>query len=357
MLKRRDPNVVGTRTIPEGKEARMVIILGSVLVTAFLALWLGRMSHLENPFAAYLETGESGEYYKYRQLVEEDVIGKARQGTWSAKKVAINGGPFVMVLLGYLFYRTRNFLYLALIAIQSFFGIMVAGVLAHKSYLLITVFSPLLGVLIWRLQKFSAKAVLPVLGILFFAGGTMIFYAAINTTIEVAFIEFLTRVFLIPAYVPLYFYEAVPDALPFRGVIETLYIYHTRAPVGDYAIYDVAYHATGRAYGANAHFLAVAYTGLGFLGVFGVAVLCLGLILLMDYFLVELKEDHRVVAVFFSVFGFIGITSINFLGALENGFLIGSLVFFLVCRGRTTSSQDQVTYYAPSFGEPGPATR
>lgn len=333
LAKSQDPNRVGFRIIPTQADARIAVILTSVLICGFLSFWLARVSEVEDPFAAYKETAESGQYYKYRQFVEEDFVAKGGQGTWSAKKLALNIGPFIMVLLGYFFYQTRNWVYLALILLQSFFGVMVAGILAHKAFLLIAIFSPFLAVLIWRVRRYSAKGILSVLALVFFGGATLIFQSVLNSTIQFAFAELIARIFLVPAFVPLFYYEVVPDALPFRGIFETLYIYHSRAPAGDYATFDVAFHATGRAYGANANFLAVAYTGMGFLGVLGVVILCLGLILVMDYFLTELEVTHRIVAVCFSVFGFIGITSINFLGALENGFLVGSLLFFLLCRG------------------------
>ena len=69
--------------------------------------------------------------------------------------------------------------------------------------------------------------------------------------------------------------------------------------------------------------------------------LCLGLILLLDYFLIELEPSHRLVAVCCSGFGFIGITSINFLGSLENGFLLGSLFFYALCRGVTKRREEE----------------
>lgn len=354
LLKRKNPALVATRILPLSLGAKSVVIVASIVVILFQANWLNSVSSLENPFAAYKETGGSGQYYKYRQLVEQDVAGKEGGGSWTAKKLTINVGPFLMILLAYLFYQTKNWMYLVLVAVQGFCGIMIAGVLAHKSFLLVALFSPLLAVAVWKIRGLSAGIVLLILVIGFLLGGALIFQATLNSTIGVAFAELITRVFLTPAFTPLFYYEVVPDALPFRGILESLYIYHVRAPAWDYATFDVAHYATGRAYGANANFLAIAYTGSGFVGVFWVAAVCFGLILLLDYYLSELEPSHRLVAVCCSGFGFVGITSIHFIGALSNGFLLGSLIFYVLCRG-VTNRTDHNVLAASGELEPGAA--
>jgi hypothetical protein len=239
----------------------------------------------------------------------------------------------VLILLAYLFYKTKNLIYIALIVLQSIPPLLVAGILAHKSYLLVALAAPVIALGIWKLKGYSAAIILSVIAIIFVIGGTAVFHATLNSTVGVAVGELFTRVFLVPAFTPLFYYEVVPDALPFRGLLQSLYIYHVQAPAWDYSIYDVAHHATGKPYGANAHFLAVGFTGAGFGGVFMVAMLCLALVVSFDYFLIELEPSHRLVAICCSGFGFISIISINLLGAFENGFLLGSLVFYALCRG------------------------
>ena len=66
-----------------------------------------------------------------------------------------------------------------------------------------------------------------------------------------------------------------------------------------------------------------------------VSVLCLGLVMLTDWLLITMETGHRYVAVFASLGGFISITSINFMGALQNGFITGSLAFYVICLAST----------------------
>jgi hypothetical protein len=339
MLRKKDGMESNMRVISTSPEVRWAIMLASILVSLFLGSWFLDVSAVEDPFAAYKETGGSGQYYKYRQMVDEDVVATSGRGSWTAKKLALNVGPFLMILLAYMFYQTRNWVYLGLFAVQTACGILVAGILAHKSYLLVTVFSPILAIMVWKLRGISFRIFAPLLAGVLLVGGTFIFQATLNSTFGFAFGGLITRAFLVPAFTPTFYYEVIPDALPFRGILESLYIEHIRAPSWDYSIYDVAYHATGRAYGANANFLAVAYTGSGFLGVLWVSLLCLGLVLLVDYYLADLEPNHRIVAVCCSGFGFIGITSIHFLGSVANGFLIGSLLFIALCRARVNAPE------------------
>ena len=112
VLGRKDASRANFRILPLSPEGKVAIMTASLFVTIFLAVWLGSVGKLEDPFAAYKETGGSGQYYKYRQLVEEDVAGKGGRGSWTAKKLALNVGPFLMILLAYLFFRTMNWLYL-----------------------------------------------------------------------------------------------------------------------------------------------------------------------------------------------------------------------------------------------------
>ncbi|HEX7860742.1 MAG TPA: hypothetical protein VF773_10475 [Verrucomicrobiae bacterium] len=338
LFKRKAPHRTAFRIIPTGFEVKAIVVAASLFITGFLTIWLGKAGKLENPFAAYKETGGSGQYYQYRKLIEEDVSGRVGEGTFTAKKLSFNISPLILILLAYLFYKTKNVLYLALLVLQSIPPLMVAGILAHKSYLLVAIAAPVLALGVWKLKGYSAAIVVSILAVLFVIGGTAIFHATLNSTVGVAAGELFARVFLVPAFTPIFYYEVVPDALPFRGLLQSLYIYHVQAPAWDYAIYDVAHHATGKPYGANAHFLAVGFTGAGFAGVLFVVLLCLALILLFDYFLIELEPSHRLVAICCSGFGFISILSINLLGAFENGFLLGSLVFYALCRGIAASN-------------------
>ena len=119
----------------------------------------------------------------------------------------------------------------------------VAGVQAHKSFLVISLFAPLLALAIWKLKGYSSVLITLVLLAVFLIGGTLVFHATLNSTVGVAFRELITRVFLIPALTPLFYYGVVPDALPFRGLMNSFFIHtnsilpsaerHTRAGLRD----------------------------------------------------------------------------------------------------------------------------
>src|SRR5687767_6624647 len=150
------------RVFPFVTEAIFVTVSASVVISVFLLLWLNANQQY-GLFEAYTATSESGQYYQYRKFVEEDVLAVRGRGTWSAKKLVINIGPVVMVVLGYLAAKSRRWWLLGFLAVQGVLGVLVAGVLAHKSYLLIAVFAPVVGALIWRIDQFRMS----VAGLLF----------------------------------------------------------------------------------------------------------------------------------------------------------------------------------------------
>src|SRR5687768_570488 len=175
---------------------------------------------------------------------------------------------------------------------------------------------------------------------LFFSlGGIIIFQAATGLDFAGALTEFFIRLVIVPAYVATFYFEVVPDALPFRGFAEMLYIYNSAAPVGDYSVHDVAMAATGRVYGTNAHFIAVAYTGLGFFGVFLLSIVALAAVFEVDRRLLQMEKTHRIAAIVISAPAFIGITSAHFLGAIENGFIIQPFAFYFLALAREASSR------------------
>jgi hypothetical protein len=324
------------RIFPYITEAVFVTVAASVVISVFLLLWLNANQQY-GLFEAYTATSESGQYYQYRKFVEEDVLAVRGRGTWTAKKLVINIGPIVMAVLGYLAARLRRWWLLALLAVQGVLGVLVAGVLAHKSYLLIALFAPVVGALVWRLDQFK-KSVAAVLFVAFCLGGVLIFQAATGLSFVDALAEFFIRLVIVPAYVATFYFEVVPDALPFRGFVEMLYMYNSGAPVGDYSVHDVAMAAAGRVYGTNAHFISVAYTGLGFVGVLLISLLALGCVFEVDRRLLRLEKTHRIAAIVISAPAFIGITSVHFLGAIENGFMIQPLAFYLMARMWETRS-------------------
>ena len=318
------------RVLSTTKQAILCTTFVSVGITCLLLLWLGE-NRRYGFFEAYTATAESGQYYQYRKFVEEDVLGVTGRGTWTAKKLVLNIGPVVMVILGFYFYTFRNWGFLFLLALQGIVGILVAGVLAHKSYLLVALYSPFIALFVWSFQRYS-KIAFSILFIGFTGIGAVVFQAATGLDLFGAITEFFLRIVIIPAYVAGFYFEVIPDALPFRGLFQIGYMYNSSAPVGDYAVHDVALAATGRVWGTNAHFLAVAYSGLGQFGVFLISVICIFCVWAVDVQLLKLERVHRVAAILISSPAFIGITSVSFLGSFESGFLIQPFALALLSR-------------------------
>ena len=333
--------MIGRRVFPSANEFVFIAVLASIVISFFLAMWLTR-NRQYGFFEAYTATTDSGQYYQYRKFVEEDVIAVSGRGTWTAKKLVINIGPMVMVFLGYLAARLRRWVLLIPLVIQGILGILVAGMLAHKSYLLIAFFSPLIAALIWRMDKFK-KSVFVGLFLVSTVTGALVFQAATGLDFLGSLNELFIRIVIVPAYVAALYFEVVPDALPFRGILETLYIYNSSAPIGDYSVHDVAMAASGRVYGANAHFVAVAYTGMGHLGVLLICALAFVCAFEVDRRLMHLEPIHRMAAIIIPAPAVIGITSVHFLGAMENGFLIQSFAFYLMALGWQGRTEIRVT--------------
>ena len=94
----------------------------------------------------------------------------------------------------------------------------------------------------------------------------------------------ITRVLFVPTATEANYFYAFPDILSFRGLIDSYIIRVFNPPgVSGVSIYDVAIAATGNEFSANASFLAVGWSGFGYLGVLLVSIsLCFGLLVLLS---------------------------------------------------------------------------
>lgn len=91
------------------------------------------------------------------------------------------------------------------------------------------------------------------------------------------------RLFLVPARSETNFFAVFPEAYQFRGIEKICAIDLGHWYSTDVTIYDVAIASTGDRYSANASFLAVAWSGLGYLGVGLAALILVSLMVVIDF--------------------------------------------------------------------------
>lgn len=149
-----------------------------------------------------------------------------------------------------------------------------------------------------------------------------------------------TRVFLVPSATEANYFYVFPDLIPYRGFFESFVIRVFYPPgVSGVSIYDVAMAATGNEFSANASFLAIGWSGFGYLGVVIVAAsLCFGL-LLLDGMTYRCSRKIKRLVFALSIPPLLVLNSASFLDYLGAGGILGGLLFLFTFRENKTPAR------------------
>lgn len=170
-------------------------------------------------------------------------------------------------------------------------------------------------------------------GIFLFLLAVILYVLVFNMDFYQSIFSTVARVFMVPTATEANYFYVFPDIFPYRGLMESFVIRIFYPPgVSGVSIYDVAVAATGNQFTANASFIAVAWSGFGYLGVAIVSIsLCLSL-LLVDNFLYKKSYEIKSFALALSVPSLLILNSGSFTEYLGAGGVIAPMLFILVAK-------------------------
>lgn len=147
-----------------------------------------------------------------------------------------------------------------------------------------------------------------------FVGGAILYMINFGLTPLIAIQSVLARLLIIPGATETNYFMVFPDYFNFRGLNQIFDIGLRHAQfASDVTIYDVAYAATGVRFSSNASFLAVAWSGAGYLGV-----ALISLFLVISLFIIDRYLRKMEPAVFWGV---LAISSGPILSLVSGSFL------------------------------------
>jgi hypothetical protein len=148
-------------------------------------------------------------------------------------------------------------------------------------------------------------------------------YMESDNQLSTGLITLFERLMIVPAGTNNYYYELFPDTMPFRGILYSLDPFD----LDFYA--DIAEYHTGYRFGANVFFVATAYTGSGFLGVFLVSIAYCTISLYQDSLIYKIKNSR--LNIFFlsvNIPGVLILSSTSIFSSILFGFFSPTLLLF-----------------------------
>uniref|UniRef100_A0A7C5URZ0 Oligosaccharide repeat unit polymerase n=1 Tax=candidate division CPR3 bacterium TaxID=2268181 RepID=A0A7C5URZ0_UNCC3 len=153
------------------------------------------------------------------------------------------------------------------------------------------------------------------------------FGQSLTSAIEAA----LARIFIIPGAVENYYFAVFPQIYNYRGIFRIFNMPLGFLPVNnDISIYDVAQAITGTRSSTNASFIAVAWSGAGYSGVFLASVILVFLLIFVDIELNRLEYKDYLEILVLSLYSLIGLNSGSIMDYISKGGIIIPLVVTFV---------------------------
>src|SRR5690606_23875859 len=108
-------------------------------------------------------------------------------------------------------------------------------------------------------------------------GGIILYIVNFGLSLPTAIISVFARLFVIPGVTETNYFAVFLNYYEYRGLTKIFNI-PLREANNDVSIYDVAYMAIGDYFSSNASFLAVAWSGFGYVGVVIISLLFIGVL-------------------------------------------------------------------------------
>lgn len=174
----------------------------------------------------------------------------------------------------------------------------------------------------------------------FYIIGALTYVVNFGLSPQVAFESIFARTLAIPGATEANFFDVFPRYYDFRGLGKIFSI-----PLGgfnglDISIYEIAYAATGNVFASNSSFIAVAWSGGGYLGVLAISIILCTLILLVDIKLAGLSYEIYILCIILTLPGLVGLTSGSLLDFTTwGGIILPIMVIYSLRRPHSQSPQ------------------
>jgi hypothetical protein len=175
-----------------------------------------------------------------------------------------------------------------------------------------------------------------VLVFLFISSAFSLFIYLFSRDIENPILSLVDRAFIVPCGTNNYYYSVFPEKMSFEGFMNS---FLPREGLFN----DVAFASTNISFGANAFFLAIAYSGSGYLGVIIVSLVFCLVAYFQDCFLIRRSFRFQFFAMFCSSMGFISLTSNSLVGSAIWGGIFTSIFLLSVSLSMVTTGTGGVS--------------
>jgi len=148
-----------------------------------------------------------------------------------------------------------------------------------------------------------------------------------------SFISGIGRVFVVPCTAEAAYFYVFPDIFQFRGLSNSFNIdlmSKWSRSTSDVTIYDVADISLGSPSSVNASFLAVGWSGAGYLGVVLVSLILLGLLWAADTFVCKLPVRDRLLVLALSIPSLGRLVSSSLFGFISSNAILVPLLLWLL---------------------------
>lgn len=164
----------------------------------------------------------------------------------------------------------------------------------------------------------------------FYGIGTIMYSINFGLSLGDAFDSIIARTLAIPGATEANFFFAFPEKFEFRGLNHIFKIPLMGFNGDDISIYEIAYAATGNVFATNASFLAVAWSGGGYLGVIIISIILCVSLFIIDGKLRELSYQHFVSCVLLSFPAFVGLSSGSLLDYMSWGGILSPIFLIII---------------------------
>lgn len=262
-----------------------------------------------------------------RSIVRDTV--KLRQGAWLASIAS----QILFPLAAFCFLKSKRKFRMPTTVLLLILSFLYAFQTRQKAPILAVV---LIYTLLWittnpqnqlRTRAIIKKFAIPAL-ILGITGGIFLYSINFGLPISTSVKSLAARLLLIPGATETNFFAVFPDYFGYRGLLKILSI-PPRYSDNDIGIYEIAFAATGYHFSSNASFLAVAWSGGGYMGVLMISIILIICLLLIDSYLkkIDLNSYYSILAL--SSYSILGLVS----GSLSDYVNKGGLVIPMIVIG------------------------
>lgn len=306
-------------TVNEG----WLILIGAALVIAFAARFLLLNNGLGYVGVIASSVGDFDEYYAARTVLSEQLLSETGKGFATFQLTAMLLAP---VLVAYGAYRLTLGRALSLKSAAFVAGTLVllahGFIAAQKATLIIGFLYPVLCILLLSgdpLRGHSIRSVrrLVLAAIAAIGMMTIILIWTIGLRPDHALIGLLDRLALATVETADLYYQAFPEQFRFRGANGIWYMVndYQQGSEQEITFEDVAEFGTGVRFSANANFIAISYSGLGYLGVLLVSIVVCILTSWLDWMIRDFDLRARLLVLLPGTIGLLALTNTPFVSA------------------------------------------